>query len=168
MFPFDDVIMISVIVISCMQLIFQLPNNNTPGQATIYPSNHVHAVSKFRKIFTGPTYKLLLSFTVISDVYMSFIRDETPSTKYCLTQSISKLTGSFKIHWIREYLVNFTVLVGTVNANIYKIACVRFSLFILHEVFKTLWKCNRNYFSVINLTLKIDILRYVCVKRSTC
>ena len=29
--------------------------------------------SKMRKIYTGPTYKLPLSFTVISDVYRSFI-----------------------------------------------------------------------------------------------
>ena len=32
------------------------------------------AVSEMRKIFTGPTYKLLLSFTFISDVYMSIFQ----------------------------------------------------------------------------------------------
>ena len=25
---------------------------------------------------------------------------------YCLTQWISKLPGSFEIHWVRQYLVN--------------------------------------------------------------
>ena len=27
-------------------------------------------------------------------------------TKYCLTQWISKLPGSFEIHWVRQYMVN--------------------------------------------------------------
>ena len=35
-------------------------------------------------------------------------------TTYCLTQRISKLPGSFEIHWVRQYLVNFTALVGIV------------------------------------------------------
>ena len=38
------------------------------------------------KIFIGPMYKLLLSFTVISDVHMSFIPNKRVFTKYCLTQ----------------------------------------------------------------------------------
>ena len=48
---------------------------------------------------TGPTYKLVLSFfTVISDVYRSFIPNKIAFTKYCHTQWISKLHGSFEIH----------------------------------------------------------------------
>ena len=35
-------------------------------------------------------------------VYMSFI-----TNKYCLTQWISTLLGSFEIHWGRHYLANF-------------------------------------------------------------
>ena len=69
-------------------------------------------VSKIREIFTGPTYKLILSFTVISDVYRSFIPNKTTFTKYCLTQWISKLC-SFEIHLVREYLANFMGLAGT-------------------------------------------------------
>ena len=41
---------------------------------------------KLGKIFTGPMYKLLLSFMAILDVYMSFIPHKTTFTKYCLTQ----------------------------------------------------------------------------------
>ena len=63
---------------------------------------------RFMKI-TGPTYKLLLSFTVISDDYRSFISYKTIFIKYCLTQWISKLPGSFEVHRVRQYLVNFTV-----------------------------------------------------------
>ena len=48
---------------------------------------------KLGKIFTGPTYKLILSFTVISDVYCSFMPNKTKFTKYCLTQWISDLPG---------------------------------------------------------------------------
>ena len=33
-------------------------------------------------------------------------------SRYCLTQQISKLLGSFEIHWVRQYLVN-VVLFGT-------------------------------------------------------
>ena len=42
---------------------------------------------KIAKIFTGLTYKLLLSFTFITDVYRSFSRN-TFTTKYCLSYSM--------------------------------------------------------------------------------
>ena len=51
----------------------------------------------------------------ISDVNRSFTPNKTMFTEYCLTQWISKLPGSFEIHW-----VNFTGVVGLVNAIIYK------------------------------------------------
>ena len=51
------------------------------------------AMLKIRKTFTGLTYKLLSSLTVISDDYMSFILDKTTFTRYCMTQWISKLPG---------------------------------------------------------------------------
>ena len=41
---------------------------------------------KFVKIFIIPTYKLLSSFMVISDVCKSFIPIKTTFAKYCLTQ----------------------------------------------------------------------------------
>ena len=45
------------------------------------------SVRKLGKIFTGLTYKLPLSFMVISDVvYRYFIPNQTTLTKYCLTQ----------------------------------------------------------------------------------
>ena len=56
---------------------------------------------KIRNIFIGPTYKLLLSFMVISKVYMSSIVNKTAFTTYCLTRWISKLPGSFEIHRVR-------------------------------------------------------------------
>ena len=55
------------------------------------------SVSKFWKIFTGPTYKLLLNCKVISDFCRSFIRNKTALTKYCLIRckAVSgKLHGS--------------------------------------------------------------------------
>ena len=72
------------------------------------------------KIFTGPTYKLLLSLTVISDVCRSFISNKTAFAKYCLTQWISKLPGNFDIHAVRQYLVNITGLADIVYATVYK------------------------------------------------
>ena len=78
------------------------------------------AVSTLRKIFTGLKHKSFLSFMVISDVNRSFIPNKTTFTKYCLTHWISKLPRSFEIHRIRQYLVNFTGLVGIVNTTIYK------------------------------------------------
>ena len=57
---------------------------------------------------------------VISDVYKSFIPNKTIFIKYCLTQWISKFPGSFEIHWVRQYLVNFMGLVGIVNTIVYK------------------------------------------------
>ena len=59
-------------------------------------------------------------FMVISDVYRSFIPNETTFTKYCLTQWIPKLPGSIEIHWVRQYLVNFTGMVGILNKTVYK------------------------------------------------
>ena len=72
----------------------------------------VHSGKKFGEIFTGSSFKLLLSFMVISDVYRSFLRNKTIFIKFCLTQWISKLPGSFEIHWVRQYLVNFMGLPG--------------------------------------------------------
>ena len=46
---------------------------------------------KLGKMFTGPTCKLLLGFTFISDVYRSSFENKTTFIKYCLTQWISKL-----------------------------------------------------------------------------
>ena len=66
-------------------------------------------------------YKLLLSFTVIPDVYKSVIPNNTTLTKYCLAQWISKLPRSFEIHWVIQYLVNFTDLAGIVNNTLYSI-----------------------------------------------
>ena len=75
---------------------------------------------KLAKIFTGPMSTSLLCLTTISDVYRSLIPSEIIFTKYLLTQWISKLLGSFEIHWVRQYLVNFTGLVGIVVATVYK------------------------------------------------
>ena len=44
-------------------------------------------------------YKLLSSFTVISNVYITF-------TKHSLAQWILKLPGSFEIYWARQYLLH--------------------------------------------------------------
>ena len=75
---------------------------------------------KLGRIFTGPMYKLLLSFLLIADFYRSFVPNKTAVTKYCLTQWISKLPRSFEIHWIKQYMENFMGLAGRVNATIYK------------------------------------------------
>ena len=56
--------------------------------------------SKLGQTFTGPAYKLLLSFTVISNVCVSFIPNIPTFTKYCPTQWISNLPWSFEIHWV--------------------------------------------------------------------
>ena len=84
------------------------------GNITVYQSQ------KWAKIFTGATYKLFFSFSVISDVYRSFIPNKSTFTKYCLTQWISKHSGRFEIHWVRQYLVNFTGLTGIINTTVYK------------------------------------------------
>ena len=55
-------------------------------------------MSKIRKTI----HNLSSRFTVISDVYWSFIPKETISTKCCLTQWISQIPGSFEIHWVRQ------------------------------------------------------------------
>ena len=62
----------------------------------------------------------ILSFTVIPDVYRFFIPNKATFTKYCLIQRISKLRGSFEIQGVRQYLVNYMVLVGIVNVTVNK------------------------------------------------
>ena len=54
--------------------------------------------------------KITLGFTAIVDVFRSFIPNKTTFAKYYLTQWISNLSGSFEIHWVSQYLVNFTGL----------------------------------------------------------
>ena len=77
---------------------------------------------KLGKIFTVLTYNLLFSFTATSDVYWSFISNKTTFTKYYLTVWISEPPGSFEIHWVRQYLVNFMGLVGIVNTPVQETA----------------------------------------------
>ena len=55
-----------------------------------------YTVSKNRKIFTGLTYKLLLSFTIISDVYRSFIPNKTTFSQYFLLRRFQCSTGALK------------------------------------------------------------------------
>ena len=45
----------------------------------------------------------------------SFILNKTTFTEYCLTQRILRPPESFEIRWVRQYLVNFTVLVAIPN-----------------------------------------------------
>ena len=52
---------------------------------------------------------------VTFELYRSFIPNKTAFTKYCLTQWIPKLIGSFEIHWVRQCLINFTGMAGKVN-----------------------------------------------------
>ena len=73
---------------------------------------------KLGKIFTSPTYRLFFNSTIISYIYGSCISNRTTFTKYCLIRWISKLCGSIKIHWVKQYLVNFTGLVDMVNATV--------------------------------------------------
>ena len=72
----------------------------------------------------GGQYKsnvlVTFEFTVISGLYRYFIPNKTTFTKYCLTQWISKLPGSFEFHWVRQSVENFTGLVGIINAPVYK------------------------------------------------
>ena len=49
-------------------------------------ATHVHNTECQKlEVLTGPMYKLLLSFTVISEGYRSFIPNKTTFIKYCLT-----------------------------------------------------------------------------------
>ena len=79
-----------------------------------------HQCKKLGNIFAGQRYKLCSCFMVISDVYKSFIPNRNTSIWYCFTQWITKLPGSFEIHWVRQYLVNFLGLAGMINLNVYK------------------------------------------------
>ena len=59
------------------------------------------------------SYFSFFIFPVISIIYRSFIPNKTAS-KYWLIQ------WSFKIYWMRQYVVNFTCLTCTVNVAVYK------------------------------------------------
>ena len=49
----------------------------------LFEWSYVPLVQILSRICTGPVYKVLLSFMVISDVYMSFIPIETTFINYC-------------------------------------------------------------------------------------
>ena len=66
------------------------------------------------KIFTGQTHKLLLGFTIIPDVYRSFIPNKLHLISTVLLRGFQGSPG------VRKNLVNFTGLLGTVNAMVYK------------------------------------------------
>ena len=66
-------------------------------------------------------YKLILSFTVITDVYMSFIPNKTTLIKLLDTVWLSGFRSSrVEIHCVMQYPVNFTGLAGIVNAAVCK------------------------------------------------
>ena len=68
------------------------------------------------KIFTGPTYKLLLRFIVISYVYRFFIPNKVTYIYKVMSYSVD-----FKaINWVTQCLEIFTGLVGIVNATVHK------------------------------------------------
>ena len=60
---------------------------------------------KLGKLYTGPTYKSLLSFTVIWDVYKSIIPNIATLSKYCLTwNGFQSYPGALKsIEWDRTW-----------------------------------------------------------------
>ena len=62
------------------------------------------------------------SFTVILDIYKSFILNKTTSTKYwVLSYSVDiKPPGSFKIDWVRQYIVHVPGLADIVNPTVFK------------------------------------------------
>ena len=68
---------------------------------------------KIGKICAGLTYKLLLSFTVISDFYRSLFQ-----IKIHLLSIV--LLSRFQSSLVRQYLANFTGIVGIVNTIFYK------------------------------------------------
>ena len=65
-------------------------------------NNSVKNLEKY-SLFTSLTFKLLFSCAVMSDACRSFIPNEAIFTKW-----ISKLPGTFEIHRVWQYLVNFT------------------------------------------------------------
>ena len=81
---------------------------------------YIYKLPKIRKIFTDTTNKMILSFMVFSDVNRSFISNKIAFTKYCLFQWISKLPGTFQIHCVRQWLLDFTGFAGMINATVYK------------------------------------------------
>ena len=70
-------------------------------------------VSKIRKKVYRSDIKVI--FELYSH-FRSFIPNKTMFITYCL----SGLPGSFKIHWVRQLLVHFMVVVGIVNATVYR------------------------------------------------
>ena len=80
----------------------------------MHSTNVKHLDNIYRSEVTFELYDNLRCFHVLYPKKATF-------SKYCLTQWISKLQGSFEIHWVRQYLVNFTSLVGMINATVNKI-----------------------------------------------
>ena len=93
-------------------------DNPLPPQMVTQFTDAYMQYEKLGKLLTGSMYDLVLNFRVIPYVYRSF--NKTTFTMYCLAQWISKLPGSFEVHWARQYLVNLMDLAGTVNATVYK------------------------------------------------
>ena len=108
----------------------------------------LNAVSKIRKnIYKSDiqvTFKLYTHFSCLQILHSNKIT----FTEYGLTQWISKLHGSFEIHWVRQYLANLMGLVGMVNVTVYKTKPIftgcrhgKLSQFLtLLKVF--LWQCD--------------------------
>ena len=96
-------------------------------------------------MFTGPLFEIIdymdldVRCSKLSHLLTQVIRNRSTFTKYCLTQCISKLPGSFEIHWVRQYLVNFAGLAGIVNTNIWFLTLV---LLLLQVVVWPWWQIS--------------------------
>ena len=63
-------------------------------------SHHLNnaSVKSWENIYKSGEQAISFILVVIPDVYRSYIPNETTYTKYCPTQWISRLLGSFEIH----------------------------------------------------------------------
>ena len=104
------------------------------------------------KIIAGPTYKLLLSFAVIPDVYRSYIPNKTAFTKYmyCLTLWISKPQSrhskykclqdwaNFHRSWAWQIVLifNTSIALEILSKFIFPNTCIVMSCFVLFQNFQ--------------------------------
>ena len=96
------------------------PHTPHPGPVSYLEYRDTVTVSKLGKLFTIPTYNLI-NF----ELYGNFIfTGPLFEIKLHLLNTanlwISKLPGSFEIHWLRQCLVNFSGLAGIINATSHK------------------------------------------------
>ena len=143
--------------LQCLHFLYFIPNKTT--------SINVYTSFIPNKTTSINVYTSFISNKITSiNVYTSFIPNKTTFIKYSLTQWISKLPGSFEIHWVRQSGLGYSYSVLVLAVLEYWISCTHTVLVLVSSKVKVLVLVLVDKYSGTRTSTgtSTDILWYIC------